>query len=152
MMKRQAIMIQRSRGVTLLELMITLAIIALLAAVAIPGYREYSLRGHRTEGAMALTQMAARQEQFYLQNNSYANALGDLGFGGETEHGRYDLAITTGNATNFVVRATAKGGQANDDDCKVLAIDEDGLRYGGPGPVGGSINMGNHNEECWRGR
>ncbi|MGD8977835.1 MAG: type IV pilin protein [Gammaproteobacteria bacterium] len=145
-------MIRRSEGVTLMELMITLAIVAILAAVAIPGYRQYSMRGHRTEGAMALTQMAARQEQFYLQNNSYANALGDLGFGAETEHGRYDLAITAGNATNFVVRATAKGGQAEDTDCKVLAIDEDGLRYGGPGPVGASINMGSHNEDCWRGR
>lgn len=146
-------MLRLSTGVTLLELMITLAIVAILAAIAVPGYREYSTRSHRTEGAMALTQIAARQEQFYLQNNTYANALGDLGFAsGASEHGRYALAITTGNVTNFVARATAQGGQAEDEDCKVLAIDEDGLRYGGPGPVGGTINMATHNEECWRGR
>ena len=153
MMHKEPTMLKRSTGVTLMELMITVAIVAILAAIAIPGYNQYSTRGHRTEGAMALTQIAARQEQFYLQNNTYANALGDLGFAtAESEHGRYALAITTGNATNFVARATAQGGQTDDDDCTVLAINEDGLRYGGPGPVGATINMGTHNEECWRGR
>lgn len=153
MMHKEQTMLKRSTGVTLMELMITLAIVAILAAVAIPSYRQYSTRGHRTEGAMALTQIAARQEQFYLQNNTYADALGDLGFASaQSEHGRYALAITTGNVTNFVARATAQGGQTDDEDCTVLAINEDGLRYGGPGPVGGTINMATHNEECWRGR
>ena len=81
MMHKEPTMLKRSTGVTLMELMITLAIVAILAAVAIPGYRQYSTRGHRTEGAMALTQIAARQEQFYLQNNTYADALADLGGG-----------------------------------------------------------------------
>jgi len=152
MMHKEPNMMHRSRGVTLMELMITLLIVAILAAVAIPNYRDHSMRGHRTEAAMALTQIASRQEQFYLQNNTYTANLADLGMDATTEHGRYGLALTNGDATAFVARATALGGQADDTGCEIFAINEDGVRYGGSGPVGAAIDMSTHDEQCWRGR
>jgi type IV pilus assembly protein PilE len=140
---------KRTSGVTLLELMIVLAIVSILATLAIPGYRQYTMRGHRAEGAMALMQMAANQEKFYLQNNTYANNAADLGFPtGESEHGRYALAVNTGTAVAFQVQATAQNEQADDTDCAILAIDQTGFRYGGPGPIG----AGSNDPDCWRGR
>ena len=62
----------KSSGVTLIELMIVVAIVAVLAAVAIPSYRSYLLRSHRAEAKAALLNLAAAQEKFYLQNNTYA--------------------------------------------------------------------------------
>jgi len=140
---------KRASGVTLLELMIVLAIVSILASMAIPGYRQYTIRGHRAEGAMTLMQMAANQEKFYLQNNTYASTNADLGFpGGASEHGYYALAVNVGNATNFQVQATAQNEQSDDTDCAILAIDETGFRYGGPGPIG----AGSNDPDCWRGR
>lgn len=138
-----------SSGVTLLELMIVVVIISILASLAVPGYRQYTMRSNRAEGAMTLMQMAANQEKFYLQNNTYANNNADLGFpGGESEKGFYALAVNVGNATNFQVQATAQNQQADDTDCAILAIDETGFRYGGPGPIGAGTN----DPDCWRGR
>ena len=59
-------------GFTLMELMITLAIVALLAAIAVPSYREYIIRSNRIDATSALLKIAAAQEKFFLQNNSYA--------------------------------------------------------------------------------
>jgi type IV pilus assembly protein PilE len=60
-----------SRGVTLIELMIVIIVVAVLASIAIPSYRQYVLRSHRTEAKAALMNVAAAQEKFYLQNNTY---------------------------------------------------------------------------------
>ena len=68
----------KSAGMTLIELMIVVAIVALLASIAVPSYRQYVLRANRIEATTALLQLAAAQEKFYLQNNTYAgNALID---------------------------------------------------------------------------
>ena len=65
------IKLRASPGFTLIELMVVVAIIGILAAIAYPSYREYVLRGNRTEGQSLLVEAAARQERFYAQNNSY---------------------------------------------------------------------------------
>ena len=53
----------RERGVTLIELMITVVIVAILAAIAYPSYTQYVLRSHRTAAKTALHDMASRQER-----------------------------------------------------------------------------------------
>ena len=60
----------QSRGMTLVELMIVVVIIAILTMIAVPGYRQYSERAHRTEAKNALLLLANNQERFYLQNNT----------------------------------------------------------------------------------
>ncbi|MEO8311452.1 MAG: type IV pilin protein [Caldimonas sp.] len=64
----------RSRGFTLIELMITVAIIAILAAIAIPSYAEYVRRGRITEAISALSGMRVKMEQFFQDNRTYAGA------------------------------------------------------------------------------
>jgi len=125
----------KSAGMTLIELMIVVAILALLAAIAVPSYRQYVLRANRTEATTALLQLAAAQEKFYLQNNTYAgNALiavappAGLGLSATTGGGRYTVAITAATAATFSATATAAGAQAADTTCATFTINQAGAR------------------------
>jgi type IV pilus assembly protein PilE len=66
----------RSRGFTLIELMIAVAIVAILAAIAIPSYSEYVRRGRITEAVSTLSGMRVKMEQFYQDNRTYVGACG----------------------------------------------------------------------------
>ncbi len=68
----------QQQGFTLIELMITVAIIAILAAVAYPSYNEYVQRGHRSEGQALLNDTAAFQERYDAQNFVYVTATADI--------------------------------------------------------------------------
>ncbi len=135
----------RQAGVTLLELMIVVVIIGTLAVTAIPAYRGYTQRVHRTEAKSALLELAANQERWYLQNNTYTANLGDLGFaGGVTENGVYQLDFTVAPDTRqFTARARPNPGggtngisQGADVDCAEFTIDEAGVRDAQPDPSG----------------
>lgn len=71
--------IRRSRaaeGFTLIELMIVVAIVAVLAAIAIPSYSGYVLRGRLVEGMNGLTFVRMKMEQFYQDNRTYRSVTG----------------------------------------------------------------------------
>jgi type IV pilus assembly protein PilE len=124
------------RGVTLIELIIVIVVVGVLAAIAIPSYRQYVLRTHRTEAKTALLNLAAAQEKFYLQNNTYATddlletaPPAGLGLSATTENGWYTIVIADGaNADEFSATATAAGGQASDTRCATFTIDQAGAR------------------------
>ncbi|MEH6617468.1 MAG: type IV pilin protein, partial [Porticoccus sp.] len=73
-------MMPKSRGFTLIELMIVVAIVAILVGIAMPNYREYVLRSNRAVAKGALLEVASRQEQYFLNNRSYTHLLADLGY------------------------------------------------------------------------
>lgn len=60
-------------GFTLIELMITVAIIGILAAIAIPMYNDYVLRGYLVDATTSLAATRARMEQFYQDNRTYVS-------------------------------------------------------------------------------
>lgn len=62
---------QRARGLTLIEVMIAVAIVAILASVALPSYTDYLRRGRMAEGPAAVAAMRVKMEQFYQDNRSY---------------------------------------------------------------------------------
>jgi type IV pilus assembly protein PilE len=136
----------RQRGVTLIELMIVVVVLGTLASIAIPAYRGYTMRAHRTEAKSALLQLAANQERFYLQNNTYTNDLTALGFpGGGSENGVYTLSFVgaapdTLNYTAQAVPTPGGGGngvdQTRDVDCDTFTINEAGVRTAAPDPAG----------------
>jgi len=136
------------RGVTLIELMVVMVVIAILAAVAVPAYRNYTMRANRTDATVALLRLAAAQEKFYMQNNTYTANLAaapPLGLGiPNTEANLYQLAVANADANGFTATATALAGQLDDTDCRSFSIDQQGTKTAAT--AGGADNSA----ECWR--
>jgi type IV pilus assembly protein PilE len=109
---------RRSSGFTLIELMITVAIIGILAGVAYPSYTSYVLRSHRADAQAQMMEIANRQQQFLLANRSYASAqaLADSGYAlPSSVAARYDYAVSTSSSPpSFTITFTAKGSQSSD--------------------------------------
>jgi len=123
----------RQRGVTLMELMIVVLIVGLLAAVGYPAYREYGIRAARSEGRSALLAAASRQEQYFLDNKTYAADLSDLSLPVNTEHGKYELAVDAETAdcplvSCYAMTATPLGKQLDDAVCGNLTLNSNGTR------------------------
>ena len=141
--------IGRQRGVTLLELMTVVSILAILASIALPTYRRYLIRSQRTEAKIALLQLQTAQEKFYMQNNSFTDNITDgspdgLGLASTTETGKYTIAVVLaedGQTYDATATAAAGGGQADDEDCENFTINQRGTK-GVSGPAGV--------QTCWR--
>lgn len=141
------------KGVTLIELLVVFLITALLMAVAVPSYRQYTLRSNRVEGQAALLQAAAAQERFYLHASRYATQSqleldppAGLGISRFSQSALYEVEIHSADDASFVIAVRARGRQAEDDECAVLAVDSRGNRFGGPGQP----FVDNNNRRCWR--
>jgi len=109
---------QRSqRGFTLIELMMVVAIVAILLAIALPAYQNQIIRGHRAAAKSEMLDIANRQQQFLLANRSYAATVGALGYTLPAEvAAHYTPAITlpVGAAPSYSMTFTAIGRQASD--------------------------------------
>ncbi|EGV32859.1 pilus assembly protein [Thiorhodococcus drewsii AZ1] len=132
-------------GFTLIELMIGLALLAILATIAIPSYQQQVLQARRTDGQAGLMAIAIAQERFRAHCTQYAQRLSGtrdcasettssytLGVSDASPEGYYHLSLDSVSASGFNARATASGPQARDREgdisCKVLGLDQDGNR------------------------
>lgn len=116
---------------TLIELMITVAIVAVLAAIGYPSYTDYVIRAKRGDAKSTLLGAQLAQEKWRANNVSYTNALTNLGF---TEvdskfystDGNYEITISgTPNATTYTILATPVD-SFTDSRCGVFAVDQAG--------------------------
>ena len=121
-----------SRGFTLAELMITLAIVAILAAVAIPTYRDHVRTSRRTEAQAYLMAIASRQQQFLMDTRAYAGVLTAINIPTPTNvSAAYDLTLAAagGPPPTFTITATPKvGSDQTRERCGVLAINQTGAK------------------------
>ncbi len=96
----------RARGFTLIEVMITVAIVAILAAVALPAYTAYLRRGDLTTGFTGLTSYRVTLEQYYQDNRSYANGTACGATAPTVNHFSLSCATTT---NGYTITATGNG-------------------------------------------
>lgn len=136
------------RGLTLIELMVVVAIVVILVAIAYPSYQSQITRVKRSVAKSALLDVAARQEQYFLDNRTYTTALTSLGYGADVVYLDSDrsavtetssnrvyavsvLATTTGCpiASCYVLQAVPQLAQAADDaQCATLTLSSSGIK------------------------
>lgn len=127
-MKRQS---NGLKGFTLIELMIAVAIIAILATIALPSYQNYVKKSRRSDAQTALMQVHLAQEKWRANNPAYASNT-DLSYPKTSDGGFYSVSITANLSSTFSAQATPQGAQASDADCPAsnLIITQNGPDLG----------------------
>ena len=140
-------------GFTLIELMITVAIVGIIVAVALPNYTKHIARGNRSAAQSFMVQVASRQEQAMLNARSYFSiptgtsaewAARNINLPSEVS-GNYTVTVTMDTTTtvpNYVITAAPRGRQAtNDASCGSLTYNQKGEKG-----ITGSGTVAN----CWK--
>jgi type IV pilus assembly protein PilE len=142
-----------ARGFTLVELMVTIMVGAILAAIAVPAYTTQVRKSRRTEARSALLDAAAREERYYGTNNQYTTTASFLGYTAlPTAVGSqyYQLSVacvgaagtTAGScASGYLLTATAINSQVKDTLCATLTVDNTGAQN--------ATGTANPLSQCW---
>jgi type IV pilus assembly protein PilE len=142
-------------GVTLIELVIVMSLVATLAALAIPSYRFATTAARRMDARLSLLQIHVAQERHYSTHYRFASTLpappekNGLGISPSSDGGDYELALATtpdGQAYTATARASSVGRQHEDLQCMTFSIDSVGRKRS-------TDNQGqthNASEPCWK--
>jgi type IV pilus assembly protein PilE len=130
-------------GFTLIELMVTIIVASILAAIAVPAYTSQIRKSRRTEARTALLDLASREERFNSTNNAYTSSLANLGYTGAAwpitvGSGYYQItavvcaAVTcgadTGTGAAFLLTAQPVAPQDKDTICGSFRLDNIGTQ------------------------
>ena len=124
-----------SAGFTLIELMITVAVVSILATIAAVSYSSQVQKSRRTDARSALLDLAGREEKLYSTTNAYGDTPAVLGYGAGTfpikvGSGYYNVTVQApdpgqgGAVGTYLITATAINTQANDAACLTLSVNQ----------------------------
>ena len=129
----------RAPGFSLLELLITLSIVAILASITVPSFSGYVAKSRRTDAMSALLQVQLAQMRWRAAHREYSDGLAELGWADAlSPDGHYRLRIQSSNSGDFLVQADPLGAQQSDT-CGAFAISAQGPVYLAPYAA----------EDCW---
>ena len=135
-----------NRGFTLIELMVVVAIIAILAAVAIPNYNDHVRKSRRADAKVAVAQTAQRLERCYVDNNTFVYDAADAPSCPQnftTGDGYYTISVNASpTAYSITALPTSKGGQDADSQCNQLTLASNGTKTS-------KDKSGTFNDYCW---
>jgi type IV pilus assembly protein PilE len=126
------------RGFTLIEVMISVAIVGILMAVALPAYSDYVIRGRLSEAFTALGGAQPAAEQFWSNNRTYVGF--DTGGSFPTATNNFTFALSNASASSYTVTATGIGKMNGFS----YSIDQNGTRVTVASPTGWGTSA-----TCW---
>jgi len=138
-------------GFTLIELMVTVAIVAILATIATTSYNSQVQKSRRTDARSAVLDLAGREEKLFSTTNAYSATPSDLGYAAvgtpwpiTIGSGYYNVSVTVGaSPITYVITATAINSQASDAQCQTLFVDQTGLQSSTPTTTPAATCWGN---------
>lgn len=125
-------------GFTLVELMITVVIVAIIASVALPSYTEYVMRGKIPDATANLSTKRVQLEQFFLDNRTYVGAPACTNDATSSKY--FTFSCSTQTATTYTVQAAGSGSMAG----FTYTIDQNNAKATTAAPSGWSTNA-----TCW---
>lgn len=147
----QAIIMKKTQGFSLIELMMSIAIVGILVLVGLPTYHQSVLRSRRADAQISLNRLATLQEQYYFRTNQYAADFADIindassGDTVDSNEGYYSITVTrTHEGNGWSMTALAQHEQVDDAACRTLTLTHLGIEAATS--ADGSANS----EECWR--
>lgn len=149
MLQIKTMKIENRNGFTLIELMVTVAIVGILAAIAIPSYTQYVSRANRSDAKASLMENVQFLERNYTENNKYHEDSGDneivlpVTTSPKSGTALYDITLQadTLTATSYTLLATpVVGGRMVNDECGTFSITNTGVK-----DVTGSLGP----DACW---
>lgn len=135
------------RGVTLLEILVVVLVVGVIAALALPAYRQHLVRVNRAEATTTLYEIAAAEERHFLRHGRYIADIttappAGLGLVTTSRGYSFDVAMAEDGQT-FIASATPTraGGQDGDGECLVFSLDHRGRR---------AVSGSRETSFCWR--
>ncbi|MGH8501587.1 MAG: type IV pilin protein [Gammaproteobacteria bacterium] len=139
---------RNQRGFTLIELMIVVAVVAILAAIAYPSYQAQVIKTRRADGQAMLNKVMQTQERYYTLRNTYETDLTKLGYptagSVASDEGYYSVsaaACGAGITSCVALTAARQGAQTGDARCLNLTLDSLGRK--------GTTNTATDWRDCW---
>lgn len=127
------------QGFTLIELMVTVAVVGILSAIAYPSYQQYVTRTHRTEAQTVMMSQAQAQERLMTNTGAYASQTINSPEGSSDSDRRYLITVTPASGSYSITAAPEA--RQNDEKCGTLKLDSVGRRG-----ISGSGSV----SDCWK--